>query len=204
MVPSGWPVAPAELAAVVAVSTMTVATAALAEGTGPHDSNLPIEITADSLEVVQNQQIATFTGNVDAVQGDMVLSADRLRVYYYGDSDDGAPAGRRQLDPADRGRGQRVPVVAAGDRAGRHRRLRRRRRPAHPRRRGGADPGRQRDPRRTAGDRSGERPLARVRRRAERRRRRRRRSACALCSRPEAARASGAPPDQPRCRGAAQ
>ncbi len=31
---------------------------------------------------MRNEQIATFTGNVDAVQGDMVLSADLLRVYY--------------------------------------------------------------------------------------------------------------------------
>jgi lipopolysaccharide export system protein LptA len=54
------------------------------------DNSLPIEITADSLEVLQNQKIATFTGNVDAVQGDMVLSADQLRVYY-GDTDGAAP-----------------------------------------------------------------------------------------------------------------
>jgi lipopolysaccharide export system protein LptA len=54
-------------------------------------SNLPIEITADSLEVLQDQKIATFAGNVDAVQGDMVLSADRLRVYYGGDDANAAP-----------------------------------------------------------------------------------------------------------------
>jgi lipopolysaccharide export system protein LptA len=57
----------------------------------PQNSDLPIEITADSLEVLQNQKIATFTGNVDAVQGDMVLSADRLRVYYDGDEQNAAP-----------------------------------------------------------------------------------------------------------------
>lgn len=56
-----------------------------------HDSSLPIEITADSLEVLQEQKTATFTGNVDAVQGDMVLSADQLRVHYQGDGG-GAPA----------------------------------------------------------------------------------------------------------------
>lgn len=55
-----------------------------------HDTSLPIEITADSLEVLQNEQIATFTGNVDAVQGDLVLSADLLRVHY-GGGDDAAP-----------------------------------------------------------------------------------------------------------------
>lgn len=63
-----------------------------------HDSSLPIEITADSLEVLRNEQIATFTGNVDAIQGDMVLSADLLRVYY-GDGAAGAvgPAGANSI-----------------------------------------------------------------------------------------------------------
>lgn len=57
-----------------------------------HDSTLPIEITADSLEVLRDQQVATFTGNVDAVQGDLTLSADELKVFYRGDerSDDAA------------------------------------------------------------------------------------------------------------------
>ena len=49
-----------------------------------HDSALPIEISADSLEVAQEDQIATFAGNVDAVQGDLVLSADTLKVHYDG------------------------------------------------------------------------------------------------------------------------
>lgn len=49
-----------------------------------HDSSQPIEISADSLEVEQEAQIATFAGNVDAVQGDLVLSADELRVHYEG------------------------------------------------------------------------------------------------------------------------
>lgn len=50
-----------------------------------HDTSLPIEITADTLEVAQADQVATFTGNVDAVQGDLVLRADKLRVHYRGD-----------------------------------------------------------------------------------------------------------------------
>ena len=47
-----------------------------------HDSKLPIEITADSLEVLQDDKVATFLGNVDAVQGDLVLNSDQLRVHY--------------------------------------------------------------------------------------------------------------------------
>jgi lipopolysaccharide export system protein LptA len=64
-----------------------------------HDSSLPIEITADTLEVLRNEQIATFTGNVDAVQGDMVLSADLLRVYYGEDDavEGSGPAGANSI-----------------------------------------------------------------------------------------------------------
>jgi lipopolysaccharide export system protein LptA len=79
------------LGAAAALALACSATAAAAQGLR-HDSNLPIEITADQLEVAQNDNLATFTGNVDAVQGDLVLSADRLRVYYYG-NDQQRPAG---------------------------------------------------------------------------------------------------------------
>ena len=47
-----------------------------------YDTSLPIEITADALEVQQEEQIAVFTGNVDAVQGELNLRADKLIVYY--------------------------------------------------------------------------------------------------------------------------
>jgi lipopolysaccharide export system protein LptA len=66
------------------------------------DSNLPIEITADSLEVMQKENIATFTGNVDAVQGDTVLSADKLRVHYKNDQQGGSTS------PASGGAIQRI------------------------------------------------------------------------------------------------
>lgn len=79
----------AAILAGIVVSSVATVSGADAQGL-QHDSSLPIEITADTLEVQRNEQIATFTGNVDAVQGDMVLSADLLRVYY-GD-DDGAAA----------------------------------------------------------------------------------------------------------------
>jgi lipopolysaccharide export system protein LptA len=42
----------------------------------------PIEIVADSLTVAQEQRLATFAGNVDAIQGELRLRADRLLVYY--------------------------------------------------------------------------------------------------------------------------
>lgn len=48
----------------------------------PAGRDQPIEINADSLEVQQDKQLAVFNGNVDAVQGDMRLKADQLRVWY--------------------------------------------------------------------------------------------------------------------------
>jgi lipopolysaccharide export system protein LptA len=86
--PAGAPVlALAAVAAALALPPWSPSgSAAWAQGL-QHDSTLPIEITADSLEVMQNQQVATFLGNVDAVQGDLVLTSDQLRVHYRGGSD---------------------------------------------------------------------------------------------------------------------
>lgn len=42
----------------------------------------PIEITSDQLEVLQNENVAIFTGKVIAVQGDMQLTSDRMKVFY--------------------------------------------------------------------------------------------------------------------------
>ena len=47
-----------------------------------YDTSLPIEITADTLEVQQDLQLAIFQGNVDAVQGELRLRADQLTVHY--------------------------------------------------------------------------------------------------------------------------
>ncbi len=73
------------LAALLAVAGLPAAAAA--QGL-QHDTSLPIEITADQLEVEQDQRLATFSGNVDAVQGELVLSADQLRVFYYGEEEE--------------------------------------------------------------------------------------------------------------------
>lgn len=52
------------------------------QGAAGYDTSLPIEISADSLELQQEQQLAVFTGNVDVVQGELNLRADRLVVHY--------------------------------------------------------------------------------------------------------------------------
>ena len=65
-----------------------------------YDTTQPIEITADALEVRQDQGIAVFTGTVSAIQGDLVLRADTLRVHYRrGDeSDAGFPGAISRID----------------------------------------------------------------------------------------------------------
>lgn len=46
------------------------------------DTKQPIEITADSLEVAQKEQQATFSGNVVAIQGKMRITANKMQVFY--------------------------------------------------------------------------------------------------------------------------
>ncbi len=46
------------------------------------DTSLPVEITSDQLQVNQADGTAVFTGNVVIGQGEMRLTADRVRVEY--------------------------------------------------------------------------------------------------------------------------
>lgn len=50
--------------------------------TAKANSQQPIDITADRLDVDQNSQVATFSGNVRAVQADITLRTQTLKVYY--------------------------------------------------------------------------------------------------------------------------
>jgi lipopolysaccharide export system protein LptA len=56
----------------------------------------PVEIVSDQLVVDQEQNLATFTGNVDAVQGDLRLRSDRLLVYYDQGGNGGDAGGESQ------------------------------------------------------------------------------------------------------------
>lgn len=62
---------------------------------GALDSDQPIDITADNLEIQQNRNLAIFSGNVVAVQGRLRLRAEQLKVWYRPVSDgrSGAAAG---------------------------------------------------------------------------------------------------------------
>lgn len=64
-----------------AISTLSV-TSAQAQLGGKRNSDQPIDITSDSLEVVQEKHFAIFKGNVEAIQGDIRLRSDQLKVYY--------------------------------------------------------------------------------------------------------------------------
>ena len=50
--------------------------------TGDRDPDAPVEVTADRLDVNQTDGTAIFTGNVVVVQGDLRMTADRVRVEY--------------------------------------------------------------------------------------------------------------------------
>ena len=54
------------------------------------DSDQPININADDLEVLQDQSLAIFSGNVVAVQGRIELRAEQLQVWYRPASDSGS------------------------------------------------------------------------------------------------------------------
>jgi len=54
----------------------------IAFGSMQQDSGLPVEVTADNLDVDQADGTAVFTGNVRIGQGEMRLSAPRVVVVY--------------------------------------------------------------------------------------------------------------------------
>lgn len=57
----------------------------VAFGSAAQDSDLPVEVTAENLDVDQNDGTAIFTGDVLVGQGQMRLSAPRVLVVYLAD-----------------------------------------------------------------------------------------------------------------------
>jgi len=82
----------------VAAVALMLATPADAQFRRAQDTTLPIEIAADSLEVQQDDQIAVFSGNVDAQQGEMKLRADKLFVHYHEGSGNEAAQAISKID----------------------------------------------------------------------------------------------------------
>ena len=86
-------------AAVAGLFALLVAGPALAAGEGAMSEAFkglgsngkdPIQIEADSLEVLDRDHNAVFTGNVNVRQRDTVLKTQRLKVFYEGNAADGA------------------------------------------------------------------------------------------------------------------
>ena len=61
---------------------MAHAQAQVAFGGLQHDASLPVEVTADQLEIDQEDGSATFRGNVVVGQGTMRLNAGQVRIEY--------------------------------------------------------------------------------------------------------------------------
>ncbi len=83
----------ARIAALLALLLAGGPALAQSEGLGKHDTDQPIEINADSLEVQQERNLAIFRGNVDALQGGIRLKSRELRVWYRPDGGQGDKAG---------------------------------------------------------------------------------------------------------------
>jgi lipopolysaccharide export system protein LptA len=95
---------PSALAARVLAAALTAAVAFAAGATAQTaatprlDTDTPIEISADALEVRQEAHIAVFRGNVDARQGNLRLHADSLTVHYRPEGGAGAANAISRID----------------------------------------------------------------------------------------------------------
>jgi lipopolysaccharide export system protein LptA len=58
----------------------------------------PIEIESDRLEVRDNDNIAIFTGNVQLIQGKLLLKTVKMTVYYTDSGDGGGTMGNAEVD----------------------------------------------------------------------------------------------------------
>ena len=66
-----------------------------------HDSNAPVDVTAQRIEVQDRADRAIFTGNVHATQGEMTLDTPRLTVAYSGGTNGNSNPQIKRLDAAD-------------------------------------------------------------------------------------------------------
>lgn len=93
--------------ALVCLAVLIVPVTALAQGAQvafgglQHDKTLPVEVTADQLNVDQSDGTAVFTGNVLVGQGEMRISANRVDVYYATENDQATGRIQRMLATGD-------------------------------------------------------------------------------------------------------
>lgn len=96
------PVAGFVVAVACSIALQAVAAAQDVSSLKKHNVKQPIDISADSLEVKTKDNTAVFQGNVEAVQDDLKLMAERLTVYYRtsnkADTADDKPAAITRID----------------------------------------------------------------------------------------------------------
>lgn len=83
-------------------------------------SDRPIRIEADRLEVLDDQKVAIYEGNVRVRQGDTILEAPQLRIFYSGTPTVETGAAGSQVSRIEAGPGVSVrsgDQTATGDRA---------------------------------------------------------------------------------------
>lgn len=105
------PALAATLAALAAMPLSAQQSGGLAVSKG-HNSNAPIDVSSDRIEVQDRANRAVFVGNVHAVQGDMTMDSQRMTVAY---SRAPQPGSDPQIERIDASGG--VTVVEPGQRA---------------------------------------------------------------------------------------
>ena len=65
-----------------------------------HDSNAPVDVSADRIEVQDRADRAIFAGNVHVTQAELTLETPRLTVAYSGGQGGGSSVQIRRLDAA--------------------------------------------------------------------------------------------------------
>lgn len=88
--------------AAILLGAMLALGVAAAQESGPfggfkHDSSKPIEIASDRLEVRQAENLAIFSGTVEAAQGTLRLTAERVVVAYDPDQQDSSTGAIRNM-----------------------------------------------------------------------------------------------------------
>jgi lipopolysaccharide export system protein LptA len=94
-----------ESAGAAAIVTLLLSAAALTQGAAAQSpaaapaatsalgggSKSPVDVTSDSLEVIQPQHVRIYTGNVEAIQDDMRIRSPKIFIYTKDKPTNGAP-----------------------------------------------------------------------------------------------------------------
>ena len=115
---------PTTLVLAVLAAGLALVTGAVAQDLGQAfkglsaDSDDPIQIEADRLEVLDTEKVAVYIGNVRVRQGETVLKTAQLRVFYTGEPEGNAPgASVSRIEASSRVVVQSGDQTASGDSA---------------------------------------------------------------------------------------